>query len=251
MQLHNTTLKNSLLLTAIGTSTTLSTATVSASTDAGAIHQLHAADFAFSVEQTPGQKQILLFLSDSLKLSPQHVNELLKLRIRSGKEETVQIVGHLKEQPCRESIDSACLEQTLDSDQIIYHFANTEPGGGESPIISEDLHIIGTHTRGAVADTKGANSEVRMRNELLPFIEYSIKTHQAFLERLEANAAKLEALRAKKKQEAEQALVDKGKDEGKKAAKIAIARKMLAWKRPLDEIIEDTNLSVDEIKAIK
>jgi predicted transposase/invertase (TIGR01784 family) len=36
-----------------------------------------------------------------------------------------------------------------------------------------------------------------------------------------------------------------------KAAKIEVARKMLARKRPLNEIAEDTGLSKEEIKSIK
>ena len=45
--------------------------------------------------------------------------------------------------------------------------------------------------------------------------------------------------------------IAKGKAEGEKAAKIEFARKLLARKRPLNEIIEDTGLIADEIKAIK
>jgi V8-like Glu-specific endopeptidase len=198
----------------------------------------------------------LLFLSDSLKLSPEHINALLKLRIHNGKEETVQIVGHPKGLPrMRESTGKARWEQTIDSEQIIYHFVNTLPGSSGSPIISEDLHIVGTHTRGAGEETNGANSGVRMRKELLPFIEESIKTHQAFLENAAANASAFEELRSKQKREAEQALIDKGlaagKAEGEKAKAIEIARGMLTKKMDISLISELTGLTADEIKDLK
>jgi V8-like Glu-specific endopeptidase len=202
----------------------------------------------------PAYDVALVFLSDSLRLSPQHVNELLKLRIRNGKEATVQIVGHPQGLPCRESTGKARWEQTVDSQNIVYHFANTEPGSSGSPILSEDQHIIGTHTRGAGAETNGANSGVRMRKELLPFIEDSIKTHQAFLESVEMHATALEALRAKQRQEVEQVLVDKGKAEAKAEAKakdIENARIMLRDKLPISKIVKYTGLTEDEINAIK
>ena len=112
-----------------------------------------------------------------------------------------------------------------------------------SPIIPEDLHIIGTHTR-------GANSGVRMRKELLPFIEESIRKHQAFLENLDT----LEALRAKEKERADQALIDKGKAqglaegkaEGEKTKAIEIARKLISMNLPMDQIILVTGLTEDE-----
>ncbi len=45
--------------------------------------------------------------------------------------------------------------------------------------------------------------------------------------------------------------LERGKEEGEKTAKFEIARKMLTRERPIDEIIEDTGLTSDEIKAIK
>lgn len=59
------------------------------------------------------------------------------------------------------------------------------------------------------------------------------------------------AIEEQKLMDAEEKGKSAGKAEGEKATKIEIALKMLARKRPLDEIIEDTGLTEDEIKAIK
>lgn len=42
-----------------------------------------------------------------------------------------------------------------------------------------------------------------------------------------------------------------GRTEGEKRAKIEIAQKMLRRGRPLDEIMEDTGLTTEEIEAIR
>lgn len=153
----------------------------------------------------------LVFLSESLKLTQAQIDELVKLKIINGKEETIRIVGHPHGTVnMSESKGKTSWEQTLDSQNILYHLANTLPGSSGSPIISDDLHVIGTHTRGAGDETKGANSGVRMRLELLPFIESSIATHQAFLE----NMDQIEEFQQKEKQRKEQSLIDKGIAEG-------------------------------------
>lgn len=153
----------------------------------------------------------LVFLSESLTLTQAQIDELVKLKIINGKEEIIRIVGHPHGAiHMSESKGKTCWEQTVTSQNILYHLANTLPGSSGSPIISEDLHVIGTHTRGAGDETKGANSGVRMRLELLPFIESSIATHQAFLD----NMDQIEEFQRKEKQRQEQELINKGIAEG-------------------------------------
>lgn len=186
----------------------------------------------------------LVFLSESLKLTQDQLDELVKLKILNGKEETIRIVGHPNGTVnMSESTGKTSWEQSVDSQNILYHLANTLPGSSGSPIISEDLHVIGTHTRGAGEETNVANSGVRMRLELLPFIESSITTHQAFLDHM----GQIEEFQQKEKNRQEQTLIDKGIDK----AKIIFARKLLARNRPLPEIAEDTGLTEEEIIAIK
>lgn len=194
----------------------------------------------------------LVFLSESLKLTQAQIDELVKLKILNGKEETIRIIGHPNGTVnMSESKGKTSWEQTVDSQNIVYHLANTLPGSSGSPIISEELHVIGTHTRGAGDETNGANSGVRMRLELLPFIENSITKHQEFLD----NMDQIEELQQKEKQRQEQALIDKGivegKIEGEKAAKIEIARGMLKDNLPISSITKYIGLTEDEINAIK
>jgi V8-like Glu-specific endopeptidase len=160
---------------------------------------------------SPDYDVALVFLSESLKLTQAQIDELVKLKIINGNEETIRIVGYPNGAVnMRESKGKTSWEQTVNSQNILYHLANTLPGSSGSPIISEDLHVIGTHTRGAGEETNGANSGVRMRLELLPFIENSIATHQAFLD----NMDQIEAFQQKENQRKEQSLIDKGIAEG-------------------------------------
>lgn len=194
----------------------------------------------------------LVFLSESLKLNQTQIDELLKLKILNGKEETLRIVGHPNGTiHMSESMGRARWEQTVDSQNIVYHLANTLPGSSGSPIISEDLHVIGTHTMGACEETKGANSGVRMRLELLPFIDNSIRRHQEFLD----NMDKVEELQQKERERQEQALIEKGIAKGlaagEKTKAIEIARNLKSMKLTIEQIIAATGLTEDEIRAIK
>jgi len=187
----------------------------------------------------------LVFLSESLKLTQAQIDELVKLKIINGKEETIRIVGHPNGTVnMSESKGKTSWEQTLDSQNILYHLANTLPGSSGSPIISDDLHVIGTHTRGAGDETKGANSGVRMRLELLPFIESSIATHQAFLD----NMDQIEEFQQKEKQLQEQALIDKGIAEGEAKQ---LARLIKQGIISMDKTLASSDISEDVKNILK
>jgi V8-like Glu-specific endopeptidase len=186
----------------------------------------------------------LIFLSESLNLTQGEIDKLMKLKILNGKEERIRVVGHPKGWvDMRESEGETSWEQALESQDIIYHFANTLPGSSGSPIIADSQYIIGTHTRGAFEGSSGANSGIRMRRELIPFIENSIEKHQAFLDSVDA----LEKLRAQEKQRQEQALVDKGE----KTKTIEIARNLKSMNLTIEQIKTATGLSEEEINAIQ
>ena len=68
--------------------------------------------------------------------------------------------------------------------------------------------------------------------------------------KVDATADKAKAL-ADAKAEKAKAVADVKAAKAEKAKAVEIARKMLTRKRPLNEIVEDTGLSEDEIKAIK
>lgn len=197
----------------------------------------------------PNYDIALVFLSESLKLTQVQIDELLKLKVLNGKEETLRIVGHPNGTiHMSESIGKARWEQAVDSQNIVYHFANTLPGSSGSPIISEDLHIVGTHTTGASEETNGANSGVRMRLELLPFIEDSIKRHQEFLD----NMDQIEEFQHKEKQRQEQALIEKGKAEGEIEGQIKLlTRQIRTNKIQLKDIMNDDEIDGDVKEGLK
>lgn len=88
-------------------------------------------------------------MSESLKLTQEQIEELLKLKVLNGEEKTLRIVGHLNGTVhMSESTGKAQWEQTVDSQNIVYHLANTLPGSSGSPIISEDMHTYPRCGRG-------------------------------------------------------------------------------------------------------
>ncbi|GHT81140.1 hypothetical protein AGMMS49960_05010 [Betaproteobacteria bacterium] len=47
-----------------------------------------------------------------------------------------------------------------------------------------------------------------------------------------------------------QAAEEKGREEGRTEGRLAVARKLLGRNRPIEEIMEDTGLSKDEIRSL-
>jgi hypothetical protein len=207
----------------------------------------------------PAYDVALIFLSDSFAaLNQTQLDELL-----SGTEETLRIVEHPKKTiRMTESTSEGKWEHAVDSQGIVYHLATTLPGS--RGILSEDQRTAGSrHARDDDDESNGANRGVNIRKDLLPFIEDSIRRHQAFLDKM----GKIEELqqkeKEKEKQRQEQAIVDKAKaeafarayekafEQGKKNADIDVARRMLAHKRPLDEIIKYTDLTEEEVREIE
>ncbi|GHU11627.1 hypothetical protein AGMMS50225_17560 [Betaproteobacteria bacterium] len=52
------------------------------------------------------------------------------------------------------------------------------------------------------------------------------------------------------KQAAEEKGREKGREEGRTEGRLAVARKLLGRNRPIEEIMEDTGLSKDEIRSL-
>jgi hypothetical protein len=207
----------------------------------------------------PAYDLALIFLSDSFAaLNQTQLDELL-----SGTEETLRIVEHPKKTiRMSESTSEGTWEQAVDSQGIVYHLANTLPES--SGILSEDQRITGSrHARDDDDESNGANRGVNIRKDLLPFIEDSIRRHQAFLDKM----GKIEELqqkeKEKEKQRQEQAIFDKAKaeafarayekalEQAKKDATIESARKMLRDRLPISTIVKYTGLTEDEVREIE
>ncbi len=89
----------------------------------------------------------LLFLSESLNLSQEQIDKLLKLKI-FNEEKVISVVGNPNGSKDVNESKGDVYTEDIDSKEMIYHLANTLPGSSGSPIVSECMHIIGTHTRG-------------------------------------------------------------------------------------------------------
>jgi hypothetical protein len=203
----------------------------------------------------PAYDVALFFLSDSLTtLNQTQLDELL-----NGTEETLRIVEHPKEIIYTvESTRKRKWEQTVNSQNIVHHLTNILPES--SGILSKDQRMTGSrHARDDDDESNGATRGVKIRKDLLPFIEDSIRRHQAFLDKM----GKIEELqqkeKEKEKQRQEQAIFDKAyaeafaraSEKAEKNATIEIARRMLAHKRPLDLIVKATGLTEEEVREIK
>jgi hypothetical protein len=164
----------------------------------------------------------LIFLSESLDLSAEELESTRK-RAREAKPESA-----------------------ITSQKIVYHLLDAaELGRLESVHALEDSKE-GVQEKDAAVALKTPNSFVKLRADVLPFIEDSIAKHQAFLESMEA----LEALRAKERQDAEQALIDRGMAKGMAKGKIEIARNLKSMNLSVERIQAATGLTKEEIDAL-
>ena len=202
-----------------------------------------------------------IFLSESLNLTQAQVDELLKLRIFDEKDTEIRVVGYPKDtnrmtETAGQIVEMQNPNRAIDSKEIIYHLANTEPGSSGSPIIAD--HIIGIHAYGASKDVP-ANSGVKIRDEIMKFLDESIDLHQNAL----ANSTNLAKFRVQKEKEEkerqdrkliEQGIeqgIAKGVEKGKQEEKKAIIIKMLKRNDNLQDIADFNEISVDEVKNIK
>ena len=144
----------------------------------------------------------LVFLSESLNLTAAQIENLLKLQILQGIGNTLSIVGYPNGViNMSESSGKEVNDEKGDSEHMIYHLANTERGNSGSPIISKDLHIVGTHTNGFGSDCiVQANNGVKVRPDIFKFVKDSVKSYQ---ESLNDNKAK------DVQKEEQQAIIDK------------------------------------------
>ncbi len=181
------------------------------------------------------------------------VDELLKLRIFDEKDTEIRVVGYPKgtnrmTETAGQIVEMQNPNRAIDSKEIIYHLANTEPGSSGSPIIAD--HIIGIHAYGASKDVP-ANSGVKIRDEIMKFLDESIDLHQNAL----ANSTNLAKFRVQKEKEEKERqdrkLIEQGIEKGKQEEKKAIIIKMLKRNDTLQDIADFNEISVDEVKNIK
>jgi V8-like Glu-specific endopeptidase len=206
-----------------------------------------------------------IFLSESLNLTQEQFDELLKLRIINEEDTEIRVIGYPRgEERMKESagpvvkMENAGDGRAIDSKEIIYHLANTERGSSGSPIIatSKELklgesdsnanHIIGIHAYGINANIP-ANSGVRLREELMQFLDDSIDSHQDTL----TKSDRIAKFKAQKDQEEKEKQEQKLIDQAVEKAKQEMIINMIKNKISLNDIANIAQISVDEVQAIK
>lgn len=194
----------------------------------------------------------LVFLSQCITLTQQESDELLKLQVLPDSVRgVIRIVGYPNARSMMRA-STGILGDGNDASKVIYHRANTHGSSG-SPIINNNKTIIGIHaygTPGGASSATDHNSRVRIRNDILPFIEESIRLNQIFLE--DEEKAIGEKTKVQERYEAEKAekYRNEEKAKGKLEGKLEVARNMKKDGLSIDTISKLTGLSVDDLKIL-
>lgn len=125
---------------------------------------------------------------------------------------------------------------------IIYHDANTCPGNSGSPVVQDGKRLIGVHTRGK--NTEGFNSGVKIRPDIINFMEECIEQYQKFLKDLHAVG--------EHKQLLEEQAKERLRKEGEERKTIEFVKKMILKGKTNKYIIEIIdNISQEKIDEIR
>lgn len=192
------------------------------------------------------------FLSESMDITTEEAARLLKLRIVPPELiASVQVIGYPNGIPSMHESQGKHKQNGDDILHVIYHTANTLSGSSGSPIIYDQKGLVGVHTCGAqLGDTH--NRGVRIRNDLMPFLEECIASHQKFLEDsekflIEQEERKKEEIRLRNEVLKAEGRAE-GKAEGRAEGQKAIAMALIAKKMDDVFIQEITGLTLDQIK---
>ena len=192
----------------------------------------------------------LVFLSQCITLTKEESDELLKLQVLpSSVTGSIRIVGYPETLPVMRA-STGNLEDGKDASKVIYHRANTHGGSSGAPIIKDEKTIIGVHaygTPGGAISPSHHNSGVRIRHDLLPFIEESVRLNQVFLE--DEEKAMVEKAKIQERYEAETA--KKHKEEGKIEAKIEMVKNLIGMALPDEQIAKASGLPQEQIEEIR
>jgi len=139
--------------------------------------------------------------------------------------------------------------------RVIYHRANTEYGSSGSAILN-DRTMIGVHADGSTSEKDHKNG-IRIRHDLLPFIEESIRLNQLFLKDEEKGIEEKKKMLDRYEEERAQKHRDEGKLEGRLEGivegeikgKLETARNLKVMGLSLDQISTATGLSLEDLAS--
>lgn len=193
------------------------------------------------------------FLDEPMNINEQEANRLLKLRIVPPTlVDSIQVIGYPSGISSMTETKGEHAKDGKNVLDIVYHTANTLKGSSGSPIVASQNALIGVHTRAPSPSNSNYNRGVRIRHDIMPFLEECIASHHTFLEDTDKFLAEQEA----KKQVAIQAEEDRLKGLGKNEEKRQTALRMASRKNPdntrkhTDEDIADAiGSSIDEVRG--
>ena len=105
-------------------------------------------------------------------------------------------------------------DRPVDAINIIYHTANTEPGSSGSPIVKEGRSLVGVHTR-APSPGGTMNRGVRIRLDIIPFLDEIVQQNQKYLADEESYEAEKEAQKAQLERQRIKKIEERGANEEK------------------------------------
>ena len=190
-----------------------------------------------------------VFLNQSLTSNQEERDRLLSLHVLSPTlEHSIQVVGYplgVNEMRCTGGEVKARSDRPVDAINIIYHTANTEPGSSGSPIVKEGRSLVGVHTR-APSPGGTMNRGVRIRLDIIPFLDEIVQQNQKYLADEESYEAEKEAQKA----QLERQRIKKIEERGANEEKIRMAKDLMDV---LDDktISKKTNLPLEEVKNLR
>lgn len=190
-----------------------------------------------------------IFLNQSLTSTQEEKDRLLRLHVLSpALEHGIQVVGYpLGVSDMRRTNGEARAreDRPIDAMSVVYHTANTEQGSSGSPIVKDGKSLMGVHTRGP-SPGGTMNRGVRIRLDLMPFLDGIVKDNQKYL----ADAEAYEVEKAEKKAQLERQRIREIEERGANEEKIRLAKALMNLLND-ETISEKTNLPLNVVKALR
>ena len=159
----------------------------------------------------------IVFLNQSLMATQEEKDKLLRLHVLPPSlEDSIQVVGYplgVDDMRRTQGDVKAREDRPVDAMSIVYHTANTERGNSGSPIVRDGGSLIGIHTR-APSPGGTMNRGVRIRLDLMPFLDEMVAQNQKYLADAVAYEAEKAARRAQEERQRVEEIEERGRIEG-------------------------------------
>lgn len=199
-----------------------------------------------------------VFLNQSLTSTQEEKDRLLSLHVLSpALEHSIQVVGYprgVSEMRRTTGDVKAREDRPVEAMNIVYHTANTEPGSSGSPIVRDGRSLVGVHTR-APSPGGTMNRGVRIRLDLMPFLDEMVAQNQQYLADAVAYEAEKMAKKARDERQRIEEIEARGRADGEARGEIqtkqAVARALIADGDSDAKIIKTTGLTQEQVQALR